>query len=91
VVQSKVDDLCGVVDTVVPEPLVNKMSINRQGNTGINIRTVELMTSNSGDLIPKIIAVQSNANDQCGVLNMVAQEKQITYLEWLIWRYHSLQ
>ena len=48
-VQSKVDELRGVVDTVVPEPPVNTMSINRQGNAGINIWMVELMTSNSGD------------------------------------------
>ena len=76
---------------VVPEPLVNTMSINRQGNMGINIRTVELMTSNSGDLIPGIIAVQSKADDLCGVVNTVAQQKQMTFLEWLIRQHRSLQ
>jgi len=90
-VQSKVDDLRGVVDTVVAEPLIDTMSINRQGNTGINIRTVELTASNSSDLIPGIIAVQSKADDLRGVVNTVVQQKQMTFLEWLIWRYQNLQ
>jgi len=78
VVQSKVDDLLGVVDTVVPEPPVNTMSINRPGNMGINIRTVELMTSNSGDLISGIIVVLRKADNFLQVVNTVVQQKQMT-------------
>jgi hypothetical protein len=36
---------------VVPEPAVNTMSRNNQGNVGINIQMIVLMTSNSDDYI----------------------------------------
>jgi hypothetical protein len=74
--RGEADDLRGVVDTVVPEPPVNtKMSINRQGNAGINNQTIELTTSNSGDCIPR---------DNC-------KAKQTTFLEWLIRWHRRLQ
>ena len=57
----------------------------------IDIQTVELMTSNSGDLIPGIIVVQSKADDLRRVVNTVVHQKQMTFLEWLIQQYESLQ
>jgi len=57
----------------------------------IDIQTVELMTPNSGDLIPGIIVVQSKADDLRRVVNMVVHQKQMTFLEWLIQQYESLQ
>jgi len=57
----------------------------------IDIQTVELMTPNSGDLIPGIIVVQSKADDLRRVVNTVVHQKQMTFLEWLIQQYESLQ